>query len=85
VTLALIAQALGALCVVLALVVLAGRAARLREHAAGGAPNALRVAATLALDPRRRLHLVQTETGQLLVLTGSTHETMMPWPPHAGG
>jgi flagellar biogenesis protein FliO len=83
VTPALIAQAVAALCVVLALVLLAGRAARLRTQTSGATPSALRLAATLALDPRRRLHLVQTDAGALLILTGATTETMLPWPPPA--
>ena len=76
----LLLQAASALVAVVALVLLAGRAARLRGLAAPTDPQALRLAATLALDGTRRLHLVETASGQVLVLTGGTRDALLPWP-----
>jgi hypothetical protein len=73
-------QAGVSLAAVLGLVLLAARAARLRGLARGAAPHALRLAATLALDTRRRLHLIHTDGGDLLVLTGGANDNMLPWP-----
>jgi hypothetical protein len=68
--------------VVLALVALAGWAARLRAVSAGVHLEAgvLRLRATLALDAHRRLHLVETDRGTVLVLVGGTHDVMVSWP-----
>jgi hypothetical protein len=76
----LLLQAGASLAAVLALVLLAGRAARLRGLAQSAGPHALHLAATLALDTRRRLHLVQTEAGDLIVLTGGANDNIIPWP-----
>jgi flagellar biogenesis protein FliO len=76
---AAMAEAAAALVAVLAMIVLAGRVARGRLGAAGGSP-ALRLRATLALDTRRRLHLVETDGGAVLVLTGGTGDQILPWP-----
>jgi hypothetical protein len=80
-------QAAASLAAILALVLLAGRAARLRGLAQGNDPQALHLTASLALDTRRRLHLVRTANGAVLVLTGGANDNMMPWPappaPHA--
>ncbi len=73
-------QAVAALVAVLGLIVLAGRAARLRGLAGGSDPQALRLAATVALDARRRLHLVQAPGGAVLVLTGGANDAMLRWP-----
>jgi flagellar biogenesis protein FliO len=73
-----VAEAVAALVAVLAMIVLAGRVARLRTGQAGGSP-ALRLRATLALDTRRRLHLVETDSGQVLVLTGGGSDRLLPW------
>jgi len=82
--LAQILQAIASLAVILALLALAGWAGR-RQMARGGlaggaSPSALRLRATLALDPRRRLHLVETDHGVALVLTGGTHDQIFAWP-----
>ncbi|MBN8891274.1 MAG: flagellar biosynthetic protein FliO, partial [Rhodospirillales bacterium] len=45
----------------------------------------LAVARTLALDPRRRLHLVRCEGRQVLLLTGGAQDIVVGWlPPGAG-
>jgi flagellar biogenesis protein FliO len=77
----LLLQAVASLAAVLALILLAGWAARRRGLAPGTNPQALRLAATLALDTNRRLHLVQTEAGPVLVLTGGSADRLLPWPP----
>jgi hypothetical protein len=46
----------------------------------GSRPGALRLCATLAIDSRRRLHLVQTEHGQVLILTGGPTDQMAACP-----
>jgi hypothetical protein len=78
-----LAQAVGAaaaLAVVVLLVVLAGRGARLLpvvKRAEGQA--AVRLRGTLALDTRRRLHLVEADGRQALVLTGGGQDVLIPW------
>ena len=83
-SLAQVLQAIASLTIILALLALAGWAGR-RQIAragldAGMSPAALRLRATLALDPRRRLHLVETDHGVALVLTGGTHDQIFAWP-----
>lgn len=73
-------QAGASLVAVLALVMLAGRAMRLRGPAAGADPLALRLTASVALDSRRRLHMVQAPGGAVLLLTGGANDQMLPWP-----
>jgi flagellar biogenesis protein FliO len=67
-----------ALAVVLALILLAARLAR-RHGVARAAldPAALRLRATLALDARRRLHLVDIAGGAALILTGGDHDQVV--------
>ena len=75
-------QAGAALGMVLALVALAGLAAR-RFRGAGGASlqdDALRVRATLALDAKRRVHLLQTPAGPVLILTGGGPDCLVVLP-----
>jgi flagellar biogenesis protein FliO len=79
----LLLQAVASLVAVLALVLLAGYAARLRAPTHTADPHALQLAATLALDARRRLHLVHAPGGAALVLTGGLNDTQLPWPPPA--
>jgi flagellar biogenesis protein FliO len=43
----------------------------------------LHLRATLRLDPRRRLYLVEAGGHQALVLTGGTSEVVVPLPPPA--
>jgi len=73
-------QAGASLVAVLALVMLAGRAMRLRGAAPGADPHALRLTASVALDSRRRLHMVQAPGGAVLLLTGGANDQMLPWP-----
>ena len=79
----LLLQAIASLAAVLALVLLAGYAARLRAPASAANPQSLHLTATLALDARRRLHLIHAPGGAALVLTGGANDTMLPWPPPA--
>ncbi len=77
------AQAVAALCVVIALVMLAGLLAR---RAWPGArpppgPNALRLRASLAVDGRRRLHLIEAPGAAVLVLTGGASDVLLALPP----
>jgi len=74
------AGAVGALVVVVLLILLAGRAAKLLpalRRADGGA--AIRLRGTLALDARRRLHLVEADGRQALVLTGGGRDVLLAW------
>lgn len=74
------------LALVLALVLLAARAARIFGIApglpvrSGTAPRSLVLAETLALDPRRRLMLVRCKERELLVLTGGPQDILLPVP-----
>ena len=77
------AQAGAALTVVVALVLLIGLVAR---RAWPGArpppePGALCLRATLALDARRRIHLLDAQGGAVLVLTGGATDTILALPP----
>jgi flagellar protein FliO/FliZ len=73
--------AVAALAAVLALIWLAGRAARLagwaRRPAAGG--RLLSVEDVIALDARRRLHLVRCADRQVLLLTGVGQDLVVGW------
>ncbi len=79
-------QAGAALGTVLALVALAGMAARrFRPIPDGTSQNdALRIRATLALDARRRLHLLHTPAGPVLVLTGGAQDRLVVLPQAQG-
>jgi hypothetical protein len=77
----LLLRAIASLFAVVVLAVLAGRLARARLRLPAQQSGALRLQATLALDTRRRLHLVQTETGRVLILTGGAADCLLPWPP----
>jgi flagellar protein FliO/FliZ len=78
--------ALAALAVVLALIVLSGRAARLiragRLPAAGERRLAIRAA--MALDPRRRVVLITCDKYEILLLTGGPQDLVIGWLPQAG-
>jgi flagellar biogenesis protein FliO len=85
---AMMVQAMGSLAIVVALVVLTAWAARWAKGVYGSNPMRgkpgqpeLRLRATLALDPRRRLHLVDTEQGLLMVLSGGAQDQLLAWPP----
>jgi hypothetical protein len=72
--------------VVVALVLVAGMVARRRWPGAARPPEpgALRLRATLALDARRRLHLLDAPGGTVLVLTGGTNDALLALPPEHG-
>lgn len=78
-----------ALAVVLGLIWLAQHLARigllrLPQPATAGSPRLARVA-TLALDPRRRLHLVACDGRMVVLLTGGPHDLVVGWlPPEQG-
>jgi flagellar protein FliO/FliZ len=72
----------GALLLVLVLVAFAARLVRI--GACGlrpGAGKLLAVQETVALDSRRRLHLVQCGQRQVLLLTGGTQDVVIGWIP----
>jgi flagellar protein FliO/FliZ len=77
-----IVTATGALLLVLALVTLAARLIRM----GGWRPNArpgklLALQESMALDTRRRLHLVQCGERQVLLLTGGAQDVVVGWIP----
>ena len=74
---AMLAEVVAALLAVLAGVVLAGRVARARGFGMAAAVPGLRLRGTLALDTRRRLHLVDINQTSVLVLTGGTHDQLL--------
>lgn len=79
---ATIATAIAALAVVLALVVAAGRLARASGFKVNpGRSRLLAVDETIALDSRRRLHLVRCGGRQVLLLTGGGSDTVVGWVP----
>ena len=79
---ATIATAIAALAVVLALVVAAGRLARASGFKTNpGRSRLLAVDETIALDSRRRLHLVRCGGRQVLLLTGGGSDTVVGWLP----
>lgn len=72
--------AAAALAVVLGLIWLMARGARLAGLGAqrvGG--RSLRVVDSLALDPRRRLHLVACDQRRVLLLTGGGSDVVVGW------
>jgi len=75
-----ILTAVAALIAVLALIWLAGRMARLggmaRRPASGGS---LAVVDVLALDARRRLHLIRCDERCVLLLTGGGQDVVVGW------
>ena len=73
-----IIAALGALSLVLALVLLAQRAARWGGLAPRGTGR-LALVDSLALDQRRRLCLVRCDDRQLLLLTGGAQDVVVGW------
>jgi flagellar protein FliO/FliZ len=73
-----------ALAAVLALIVLATRAARLGGLVAGtprDPQGLLAVRDVLILDPRRRLHLVRCDGRTALLLTGGPQDIVVGWLP----
>ena len=77
--------AIAALGVVLALIWLATRAARLGGLASrSGAGRLLAVEEALAIDQRRQLHLVRCENRRVVLLTGGAQDLVVGWLPEAG-
>ena len=71
-----------ALAVVLLLIVAAGRLIRIGSstpRAKGG--RAFLVQETVALDPRRRLHLIHCGSRRVLLLTGGAQDLVVGWIP----
>ena len=88
-----VSTAAAALVLVLGLIWLAARAARLFGPWQGRPVNAavrrLVIRQTLALDRTRRLHVVRCDDRELLILTGGPGDLMLGWlpplPPGAEG
>ena len=75
-----IVTAIAALAAVLALIWLAGRLARVRGIAQRPATGRLlSVEDVLALDARRRLHLVKCGQRRVLLLTGGAQDIVVGW------
>ena len=74
---------LAALAAVLALVLLAGRVARLGgwNRRASSSGRRLRLEETLALDARRRVQLVRCDGRTLLLMTGGSTDLVLGWLP----
>ncbi len=72
-------EAAAALGAVLLLILLLGRAARLLPATGQQGQGLIRLHATLALDARRRLHLVEAGGRQALILTGGAQDLLIPW------
>jgi flagellar protein FliO/FliZ len=75
-----ILTAIAALVAVLALIWLAGRAARfsgMAQRPASG--RLLEVQDVISLDARRRLHVVKCEDRRVLLLTGGTQDLVVGW------
>ena len=75
--------AFAALAAVLALIWVAQRAAQVgglapRQSAFG---KRLLVQEAIALDPRRRLHLIRCDDRQVLVMTGGAQDVVVGWLP----
>lgn len=77
-TLNTIVAALGALALVIALVLLAQRAARWGGLAPRGTGR-LAIVEAVALDPRRRLCLVRCDRRHLLLVTGGAQDVVVGW------
>ena len=71
-----------ALALVLALILLAGRIARFGLRVPRPGPEGrLKLEQVLALDPRRRLHLVKCDDKHVLLLTGGAQDVVVGWLP----
>ena len=76
----LLLRVAASLAAVLALAWLAARVARNGLRLPPQQQGALRLRATLALDARRRLHLVESEGATVLVLTGGATDCLLASP-----
>ncbi len=83
-SLASLLLALIALAVVLGLILLAQRLVRFTGLVPKGGGR-LRLEETLALDPRRRVHLIACDGQRLLLLTGGGQDQVIGWLPGAEG
>jgi flagellar protein FliO/FliZ len=75
---------LPALALVLGLIWLAGHAVRrgwVRLPSAPMPDSRLGLLQTLAIDSRRRLHLVRCDDRLVLLLTGGANDALLAWPP----
>lgn len=71
-----------ALAIVLLLIVAAGRLIRFGHFAPRGkGDQALSVQKTVALDSRRRLHLIHCGSRRVVLLTGGTQDLVVGWIP----
>ncbi len=79
-TAASILSALGILAAVVGLVLIAGRVvSRLPLTAKVGAGRTLVLRESIALDPRRRVHLLQCGQRQVVLLTGGSQDIVVGW------
>ncbi len=73
---------IAALAAVLAIVVLGGRAVRLAGWRPGVGPaRRLRLVEAIAVDQRRRLHLLSCDGREVLVMTGGPADVTLGWLP----
>ena len=76
-----------ALAAVLALIWIAQRAARLGGFAPSrsGAGRLLSIEEAIAIDPRRKLHLVHCNGRRVLLMTGGAQDLVLGWLPESEG
>ena len=68
------------LAAIVAFIVLITRFLRHRLMAAAGHPNrSLKLCETLAIDPKRRVHLLECEGNRVLLLTGGGQDQILGW------
>jgi len=77
--------ALAALAAVLGLIWVAHRLLRGRFGLAPPGAGRVRVADVVALDPRRRVHVIDCEGHVVVVLTGGPQDVVLGWVPPGGG
>ena len=70
-----------ALAAVLGLIWVVKRLVRGRFGLVQGGAGRMRVAEILALDPRRRVHMIECDGHAVLVLTGGPHDVALGWLP----
>jgi flagellar protein FliO/FliZ len=80
-----VSYVLAALAAVVGLIWLVKRLARGRFGLVQGGAGRMRVAEILALDPRRRLHMIECDGQAVLVLTGGPQDLMLGWVPPTEG
>jgi len=76
---------LAVICVLIGVIVLIGAATRLVAFTGWRLPSrterTLILRESIALDPRRRIHLVQCGPRQVVLLTGGGHDVVVGWMP----